>query len=386
MAKWFTALVMGMTMLLFGAAGGILGPLLPAIEREFEIDTRWSGLLFSASFAGAVIAIMASGYFADRFGKKRLFLILLAGLALAYAGYEFAPTFAILAIACLLAGALGGAMEGLCSAVVADLDPFRVDRNINLLQVAFCAGAVLAVVVAASLYKQSVSWRALYGLFALLAGLIWLMGLRMQVPSAPAAAPIRLPMAFRMLCDPALLRLAFAICLYVGSEMSLAWLISPIMQKMYDYSELRALWAVGLFWAAMGFSRLGVAMLCHRYSSLVLVRLFILGGACSYVVLLLPAGAWHLWLGIILAGTTFSGIWPLLVSLANARYPAYSGTATAVMVTSGTIGGLVGPYLATQLLHGDPAARSPLLFMAGLFAGIACVMLPLRNDSPKGKR
>lgn len=370
---------MGLTILLFGAANGILGPLLPAIEREFGIHARESGLLFSFTFAGAIIAIMTGGYLADCFGKKRLFLIVLAGLILAYVGFFAAPTFALVAASCLVAGALGAAMEGLCSAVVADLDSLHLARNMTLLQVTFCAGALAAVAAASFLRGQEVSWRALYGLFALCAIAILFLSLRMDVPPAPPGEPIHLKIAWRLLEDTGLLRLALAICLYVSAEMSLAWLISPILQGACGYSEPVAMWGAGVFWGTMGVTRVGVAFLCGRISNEFLLRLLVCGGLLAFGFLLLPVGPWHFWAGIVISGATFSGIWPLLVSLANARHPSYSGTVTALMVTSGTLGGLVGPYLAVQLLEGSPSAGKSLFFMAGSFAALAFVVLPLRS-------
>ncbi len=370
----YSAWVMGMTVLLFGAASGILGPLLPAIGMEFDIDSRQTGFLLVITFIGAVVAIMAGGYLADRFGKKPLFLMLLGGLIVSYLGFFIAPTFSLVAAFCLLAGALGGALESLCSAVIADLEPARVERNMNFLQVAFCIGALVAVAVASEFRGQSISWRALYGVFAFCALTIWLLGLRIHVPPTPPADPIRLKIVWRLLADSGLRRLSSAIALYVSAEMSLAWLIVAILMQAAGYSEPVAIWGAGVFWGSMAVTRVGVALLCKHFSAIVLVRCLVVGGLAAFGIFFLPLGAWRYWVGISFAGVAFSGIWPLLVGMANARHPSYSGTVTSIMVTSGTIGGLVGPYLAVNLLHWDPSAVSSLAFMAFLFVGLALVI------------
>lgn len=381
-----TALVMGMTILLFGAASGILGPLLPAIGLEFGITIRQTGWLLFLTFAGGVAAIMAGGYLADSFGKKRLFLVLLGGLTLAYLGNFAAATFALVAVCCLLAGALGGSLESLCSAVVADLDPRRVHQNMNLLQVTFCVGALVGVGVAAELRGQLISWRSLYGIFACCAAGIWLCGLCIHVPAGPPGEPIRPGTVWLLLSDSVLCRLALAIALYVGAEMSLAWLITPILLGKGGYSEPVAIWGAGVFWGSMALARMGIAQCCRCFEAAGLIRVLVVGGLGSLMVFLLPLGPWRYWVGLVMTGTFFSGIWPLLVAMANVRHRSYSGTTTAVMVTCGTLGGLVGPAVAVRLLASDPSAGATLAFIFGLFVALAIVVWPAAQGSLRRTR
>lgn len=367
-----------LTILVFGAYGGILGPLLPALGHDFRVSEEITGLLISATFAGSLLAVTAGGYLADRFGKALLFRITLGGLTLAYLGVALSGSFLIVAIAVFLAGALGGTLEGYCSAIIADHDPLpaHCDRNMNLLQVAFCAGSVIALLLTASLHGGQHIWRLVFLALAGVAGFFWLLSLGMRVPTAPAAAPITLAIARRVLSDPAVLLLAAAICCYVGSEMSLATWISPILERMY-HARATGMLGAGVFWLSMGVGRIVIGFLCQRYSGLTVLRWLVVGGLISYLVLLLPVGSWRLWVGVGAAGATFSGIWPLLVSLGSARYPGYSGTVVAMLVSSGTVGGFIFPVLAGFALQAQTPATGifrGLLLMAAVFALLAVAL------------
>lgn len=338
--------------LTFGAGGSLLGPVLPKIALEFHLSLTVVGLLFAIMFTGSILAVVVGGYLSDHFGKKPLFLVTLGGLTGAYLLLAMAPSFPILALACLLSGAMAGTIEGLCGAVIADVDPPRVERNMNLLQVAFNVGAVSALLLMARLQLHSANWRSPYLVVAAVAGIILLLGCFMYVPPAPPGEPISLPIARRIFRDRFMLVLALAIALYVASEMSLAWWISPILEGQFRYPTAVAVLAPAVFWFTMGVGRIVSGLLCHHFSGHAVLKVLVIGGVLAYLIFFLPVGPWRLWAGIAAAGFTFSGAWPLIVSLGAGRYPSYSGTSISVLVASGTFGGLF-PSVVGYLMR-DP--------------------------------
>ncbi|MHB9026441.1 MAG: MFS transporter [Armatimonadota bacterium] len=386
LARFFAVLASVLTILVFGAAGGLLGPLLPAIGKEFNIRLEITGSLLAVTFAGSILAVTAGGYLADRYGKKPLFLIALAGLTLSYALFTVAPSFAVIIVACLLAGALGVALEGLCSAVIADVDPAHSHRNMNLLQVTFSAGAVLSIIASAWMLQHGANWRGAYTILGAAAAASWLVALFMRVPPAPHAETMNPAIAWRVISDRAIVLLALAICFYVGSEMSLAWWISPMLEAHLGYPKYLAMLGAALFWFSMGIGRVLSSILCHYFPGERVLQWHIGGGLFAYGILLLPGlahlapqvavvqtGHWPFWVGTGLAGFTFSGVWPLLVSLGNTRYPAYSGTVVAILVSSGTLGGLILPFLTGFILE-RISLDIGVLVIAAVFALLAVVV------------
>ena len=68
-------------MALFAMTLTVTGPLLPAISRSFGLGMAEAGLVFTANFAGFVAFILVGGVLADRWGKKRVLSVALAGFA-----------------------------------------------------------------------------------------------------------------------------------------------------------------------------------------------------------------------------------------------------------------------------------------------------------------
>jgi fucose permease len=354
-----------LALLLFGAGGCLLGPLLPAIAMECRVPVDIAGSLLAMTFVGSIVAIMLGGVLADRFGKKRIFLIALTLYSLSYLLLSQAHSFPLIAAACLLAGAFGGAVEGLCVAVIADLDPPRVDRNVTLLQIAFNVGAVIAIGGTAWLRQSGGAWRTAYLIMAVFGLVVMLLGFGMRVPDSAPVEPLDLPMARKLLTDPLVVALAVGIACYVGSEMSLGNWISPLLEGERT-APAQAMLGAGLFWAVMGVGRFISAAACRRHHGYTVLRVLVLGGLLSYGLFLLPLGPARLWVAAVATGLTFSGVWPLLVSLGGARHPAYSGTVSAILVASGTVGALIFPFLIGVVI----ARLSPawgLGLMAALF-------------------
>ena len=59
-----------------GFGYGLTTPVLPELAKSFGAGAALATLLFVVSVVGAVLATLPTGYFVDRFGRKR---VLLAG-------------------------------------------------------------------------------------------------------------------------------------------------------------------------------------------------------------------------------------------------------------------------------------------------------------------
>jgi len=194
----------------------------------------------------------------------------------------------------------------------------------------------------------------------------------MRVPPAPPDKQISFVIIRRVILSPYILLLSIAIGFYVGSEMSLAYWIRVLLEKEGSRPAY-AILAPGLFWGMTGVGRFISGQLCRRYSGLRVLRVLLVGGLCSYAVLLLPFGQWPLWVGATLAGLTFSGVWPLIVGQGSTHFPAYSGTTVAVLVVSGTIGGLIFSA-PTGFIIERGSSWLGILFLSVLFTLLAATI------------
>jgi DHA1 family tetracycline resistance protein-like MFS transporter len=127
---------------------GIMSPVLPGLITEFEGGDPAAGAHMFGWILGAFAVMQffgapVLGVLSDRFGRRKVILMTLAGSALDYLVMGWAPTIAWLFAARVFAGFLGGAMST-CNAYVADVTPpERRAHGFGMLGAAFGIGFVL---------------------------------------------------------------------------------------------------------------------------------------------------------------------------------------------------------------------------------------------------
>jgi MFS transporter, DHA1 family, tetracycline resistance protein len=131
---------------------GIISPVLPGLITEFQGGDAAAGAHMYGWILGsfAVMQFLGApllGVLSDRFGRRKVILMALAGSAFDYLVMGWAPTIAWLFGARVLAGFFGGAMST-CNAYVADVTPpERRAHGFGVLGAAFGIGFVLGPAV-----------------------------------------------------------------------------------------------------------------------------------------------------------------------------------------------------------------------------------------------
>jgi len=156
----------------------IMMPLGPQFTQLFGITDAQFGVLVSAyTFAAGASGLLASSYI-DRFGRKRLLLVLYSLFALATLACGLAPTYAALMAARIAAGLFGGVLWALSQTIVADVIPFeRRGRAMGIVMTAFSVSTVAGVPL--GLFAAThFSWHApFFGIAALCAVVLLFMAL-----------------------------------------------------------------------------------------------------------------------------------------------------------------------------------------------------------------
>ncbi len=151
----------------------LMMPLGPQLTRIFGISDAQFGLLISAYTLAAGASGLAATTYIDRFERRRLLLILFAGLAVATLGCGLAPTFHTLMAARVLAGLFGGVLGSLVQTIVADAVPFeRRGAAMGVVMAAFSMATVAGV--PASLWlADACGWHAPFLALPAVSVLIW---------------------------------------------------------------------------------------------------------------------------------------------------------------------------------------------------------------------
>ena len=188
---WRVVIALGIAWMLDGLEVTLVGSVGSILERPDTLgltaaQVGWSG---SAYVGGAVFGALFFGRLADRFGRKRLFLLTLAvylGATLATAfSYNF---FTFLVCRFFTGFGIGGEYAAINSAID-ELIPARLRGRVNLaINGSFWIGAALGAGLSLALldprwFHADVGWRIGFGLGALLA--IALLLVRRDVPESP---------------------------------------------------------------------------------------------------------------------------------------------------------------------------------------------------------
>ncbi len=138
----------------------IMMPLGPQFTALFQIsDAKFGVLVSSYTLAAGASGLLASLYI-DKFGRKRLLLVLYALFALATLACGLAPTYDALLAARIAAGVFGGVLSALSQTIVADVIPFeRRGRAMGIVMTSFSVSTVAGVPISLFLAAH-LNWHA----------------------------------------------------------------------------------------------------------------------------------------------------------------------------------------------------------------------------------
>jgi putative MFS transporter len=116
-------LLVGIAWLIESYDIGVIGNILPSLVKQFHLGALSQGLLVAASTLGIVVAVIPSGLFADRIGRKRILVFGTAWYAVFSFLGGFAPNPAMIILLRFVSGLGMGAVFPIPYAMAAELIP-----------------------------------------------------------------------------------------------------------------------------------------------------------------------------------------------------------------------------------------------------------------------
>lgn len=333
-----------------GLSGNVLGPVLPVLRHDLHAGYGALSLLFVAGSIGSAAAAMFGNRLLDRVGYRRL--LALAGLALGVAclGRAFLPSFWLWLALSLVAGFAGSGIDiGGIRYVTAQVSERR-NVALNLLNVFYSVGAVLApfAVGALAALGAGVLWAYVVSAACVLAmagaALVTLPAGALAGKSTDAFAAWRWALG-----RPVLVRLAAAIALYAGLEVAfVGWAASYAHAREHLGVALSALFPL-VFWAAMSLGRALSTERARHWSEGTLAALGTGLAMAGGVLALGGSGPLPVAAGVALVGLGCAPIWPSLFAVAAHASPDRHSEAYGLLFPASSAGGLVAPWLAGEL-------------------------------------
>lgn len=138
----------------------IVSPLGPDFAQDLDMSLSQLGLLGSSYTGSAAVAGALGSKYLDRFDRRTVLGVALAGLVMSTALAGLAQDLWTLMAARVLAGAFGGPASSVALAVIADVVPSRRrGRALGFVMSGFAAASVLGVPLSLELARQA-GWRA----------------------------------------------------------------------------------------------------------------------------------------------------------------------------------------------------------------------------------
>jgi putative MFS transporter len=163
---WGIMLLAGVAWLVESYDVGVIGSVLPSLQKEFHLGAVSLGLLAIASTLGIVISVIPAGWMADTIGRKKILIIGTAWYSVFSLLCGFAPTPTALVLLRFASGLGMGAIFPIPYAMAAELTPrhFRGAMTAVLdsfLSVGYFVAPLIAFAVIPSM-SQDMGWRVLF--------------------------------------------------------------------------------------------------------------------------------------------------------------------------------------------------------------------------------
>jgi predicted MFS family arabinose efflux permease len=331
-------------------------PLLNVIAATFGVSATAAGLLVTCSQAGYLAGLALLVPLGDLRERRRLVTGLLAGAAVALAACAATPSFALLAVALLAAGALSAVAQIIVPLAATLAAEHERGQVVGSVMSGLLVGILSARIVSGAVTELG-GFRLIFGLAAALM-LVIAVALWRALPLLPA--PQRMPFGsalrsvFALVAAEPVLRQRMALAVFQMANFTMLWTALAFLlgAPPYDYSEA----LIGLFGLA-GIAGAAIAPVAGRLADRGRGRLALTGFLLAVVASwgLLAAGTHSLAAliaGIVLLDLGIQGAQISHQSTIYALAPQARSRITTAYMVALFFGGVLGSLLAAAVYDG----------------------------------
>jgi predicted MFS family arabinose efflux permease len=341
-----------------GFSQSILGPLMPFLRTELQLNYTLGGLLPATLATGLIISGLISDGLARRWSRRAVFWFGSLGLATGVILLTLSYRFESALIAVLAMGTFSSLTQVMIQAILSDRHAERRSIALTEANVAASLSTTVTPLVIGSLQSTGLGWRTVPLFVVIFIALLGLTFYRQAIPDHPVMPTQstesrgRLPVAFWL----------YWIVLFfvVAVEMSVVVWATDYLNSVAGLSRTDAVLGYSAFPAAMLVGRIAGSRLTRRSSSLTLLLIALgvtLVGFPIFWLTRLPALNI---LGLFITGLGIANMYPLTISiaiglardqsnLASARISMGVGTA---LLTAPLLLGWLADRLSLQLAYG----------------------------------
>ncbi len=181
---YFISLVATIGGLMFGFDVGIISGAIPFIQPYFGWDELQLGWGVSSILVGAIAGAFGTGALTDKYGRKRLLIIVALFFAVSCAGMSLARTAPFFISFRVLGGLAVGAVSVLSPMYVAEVAPSKIRGTlVTIYQLAITLGILISYLVNFGLHEVDNNWRWMFAT-GLIPSIVFFIGL-FFIPESP---------------------------------------------------------------------------------------------------------------------------------------------------------------------------------------------------------
>ncbi len=341
------------TLFVIGTDTFLTAPLLPLLQREFDVSVSRSGWLVSAYALGYALFALIAGPISDRLDRRKVLLTGLIGFIVFTAAcggtWDFWSLFAMR----LLAGiAAAFVTPQIWASIPVTVAPPSIVKTMGYATAGLAIAQVAGIPIGS--FLSSLDWRIPFFAIAAASILLWIL-LYAQFPNVRPASPSRgrllAPYAHVGRSRPLMLSLAAYLLFQTGNYAALSFIGSWFAK---DFGATQTMIGGAMIVIGLG-NAIGSLTGSRLVARLGQQRSLLLGIIAHGALYLVTAFVYRIWIAVIVLAVAMlvaGFLFPVLMSELQSHTDLARGTVSslsnAAMYAGATIAGAVGGYLLSR--------------------------------------
>ena len=322
---------------------GLLGPAIPSIIVEFDLDYSSAGLIFTLLSAGSLLGTFIGGVASDYSRRKILWAFFSITLALGLVLVGIAPSYTSLLLVIFFMSLFGGPIGAVGQSIMLQMFPQKRTSYLSLQTMFAAAGSFIAPLILAFIFLSGGSWRFAFFTVAGFVFLLFMWIVFVKLPEPTVNHGNRIPLK-TIIVDKSMILIGSMIFLSIGIDIGFSYWLAEYFTTVVGSAAAFSSIAVSAYLCGVILSRFSLSYFSDSDQVDIIIAGLILAGISLVLFLNLP----FLWLKLLLCvlyGIGIGPVFPLLMARGTGLYPGKSGAVTGILFATISLGGMVFPFL-----------------------------------------
>ena len=369
----------------FGAITNVAGAIVPKIKETYHVSGSASSFLASVFFIAYGLTSVPFGILIKKFGTK--FTLVAGSLITTIGVFMFAsiPGYFANMAAMFISGIGITAIQVAANPLVKEIsNPEKYSRNLTLFMVLFGVGSTVAPYIVTFIKSKGLEWNYAYWLFTILSIVMLISLLLPKYPEEVHSVrdegqSTNKESGFSyLLKDPLMIAYTFAIFLYVGVEVGVAYNIGLFLEDVHkishllgDKAEAAKNAAIGNYWFGLLLGRLIGSFVLDKIPTKKAIQIYITLAAVFLGFAVYSKNINTALWAFPVVGFFISIMFPSIYGLAIDSFKKEYSSMVSGILCSAIIGGAVIAPVITKVAEITGSIKEPNWY-CGMFVAFVC--------------